>query len=86
MAFNWDPLTTLNVIFCIVIVALGYWAYHKNNNRTAIFVSVAFGLFGISHMAILLGYASSEIPLMFIRTFAYIVIIYALYKAAFSQK
>ncbi len=24
-----DPVTILNLIFCIIIVALGYWEYHK---------------------------------------------------------
>ena len=27
-----DPVTILNLIFCIIIVALGYWEYHKNTD------------------------------------------------------
>jgi len=85
MAFNWDPLTALNLVFCIIIVVLGYWAYHKKRNTTAIFIAIAFGLFGISHLALLLGSASTEISLLVIRTLAYLVIIYAVYRAAFGR-
>jgi hypothetical protein len=85
MAFVWDTLTALNLVFCVVIVALGYWAYRKKGNIMAIYIALAFGLFGISHLAILLGAKSSEISLWVIRALGYIVVILALYRAAFSR-
>jgi hypothetical protein len=85
MAFLWDPLTALNLVFCIIIVVLGYWAYRTKNNMMAIYIALAFGLFGISHLAILLGAKSSEISLWVIRALGYLVVIFALYRTAFSR-
>ncbi|AEG19215.1 hypothetical protein [Methanobacterium paludis] len=81
----WDPVTLLNLIFCIIIVILGYWAYRKKENVIAIYIAIAFGLFGISHLAILLGSPSSAVSLLVIRTLGYLVVIFALYKAAFGR-
>ena len=85
MAFIWDPVYATNLLFCIIIVALSYWAYRKKENASPLYIGAAFGLFGISHLAVLLGYKSSEIVLIIIRTLAYLIVIFALYKVAFER-
>jgi hypothetical protein len=85
MAFVWEPVSFLNLIFCIVIVVLGYWAYRKRENITAVYIAIAFALFGISHLALLLGSQSSEVSLLVVRSLGYLVVIFALYKAAFGR-
>ncbi|MBM4240965.1 MAG: hypothetical protein FJ150_04800 [Euryarchaeota archaeon] len=85
MAYALDPLTTINLFFCIIIVLLGYWAYKKIDNALPLYIGLAFGLFGISHFAILIGYKTSEMGLIIIRTFAYLIVIFALYKTV-SQR
>ncbi len=77
-----DPVTILNLIFCIVIVCLGYWEYRKKDSLIAIYIAITFGLFGIAHLGIIFGVKSSNIFILTIRSIAYLVIIYALYKTA----
>ena len=85
MAFVWDPVSVLNLFFCILIVILGYWAYRQKENVVALYIGLGFGLFGISHIAVLLGSQSSEISLLVVRTLGYLVVIFAMYKAAFQR-
>jgi CHASE2 domain-containing sensor protein len=85
MAFVWDPVSVLNLFFCILIVILGYWAYRQKENVIALYIGLGFGLFGISHIAVLLGSQSSEISLLVVRTLGYLVVIFAMYKAAFQR-
>ena len=75
-----DPTTLLNFIFCVIIVILGIWVYKAKKVVLALYVALAFGLFGISHLAILLGVKSTDIYLIIIRALAYLVIIYTLTK------
>lgn len=80
MAF--DPTTLLNFVFTVIILILGVWVYKAKKIVLAIFVAIGFGLFAISHLAILLGASSSEISIIVIRTLAYLVVIYALVREA----
>ncbi len=85
MAIVLDPVTILNLVFCIIIVGLGYWEYNKKKSLIALYIAITFGLFGIAHLAIILGMKSSDIFIMIIRSIAYLVIIYALYKTAIGH-
>jgi hypothetical protein len=77
MAF--DPITIINVILTVVIFILGIALYGMKKNTMALYVGIAFGLFAISHLATLLDLASSlTMPLIVIRTLAYLVVIFAL--------
>jgi len=83
MVLTVDQITTMNFILCIVIVALSIMAYRKAKGSVhgsfALYIGFAFGLFGISHLVTLLGYAEAlTTPLIVIRTIAYLTIIYAL--------
>ena len=83
MAFNWDPIYMVNLLLCIIIVILGYWGYKRSNDAMPLYIGVAFGLFGISHLAILLGLRDSlENVLIVVRLLAYLIVVYALYQAA----
>jgi len=79
MAIEWDPILFVNLVLCIVIVLLGILLYRKGHESLPLFVAFAFGLFGISHAATLLGFkVPLTIPLIVIRALAYILVIYAL--------
>ncbi|MBU7046510.1 MAG: hypothetical protein HXS54_15695 [Theionarchaea archaeon] len=83
MAFNWDPIYMVNLLLCIIIVILGYWGYKRSKDTMPLYIGVAFGLFGISHLAILLGLRDSlENVLIVVRLLAYLIVVYALYQAA----
>ena len=76
-----DLVTTMNLVLCIVIVALAIVAYISKKSRIAMFIGIAFALFGVSHFMTLIGLATSLADvLLVVRTLGYLVIIFALYK------
>jgi len=80
MALEWDPIIFINLILCIIILALGYLIFKKCGEKLPLYVGIAFGLFGVSHAATLAGLkVPLTLPLIVIRTFAYLLVIYALY-------
>lgn len=85
MAMVMDPVMILNLIFCIIIVALAVIGYKKTDNAVPLYIGLSFGLFGFSHLAIILGYSGSTSALVIIRGFAYLIIIYALYVFAYKR-
>ncbi len=85
MVFSWSPVTALNLALCIIVMILGFLSYTRNRNRVPLYLSIAFGLFGISHLLeFFRGRVSLEIILAIVRLAAYILVIVALYKAAFE--
>lgn len=80
----------VNLVLCIVIVILGFLCFKKSGERLPAFIGAAFGLFGISHTATIAGLAASlELPLIIIRTLAYVLVIVALWlnlKSTLLQK
>jgi hypothetical protein len=81
MAIEWDPILFVNLVLCIIIVLLGLLCYQRNPEPLSVYIAVAFGLFGVSHTATLLGFkVPLTIPLIVIRTLAYILVIYALWS------
>ena len=79
MAIEWDPILFVNLVLCIIIVLLGLLCYRKSRESLPLFIAAAFGLFGISHAATLLGFkVPLTIPLIIIRALAYILVVYAL--------
>jgi len=81
MGFVLDPITTMNFVLCVVIVALAIVAYSSKKSRIALYFGVAFSLFGISHLVNLLGLGPALTNvLLVIRTLAYLIVIFALYK------
>jgi hypothetical protein len=79
MTFTWDPIYTVNLALCIVIFILGYWGYRKQKETMPLFIGIAFGLFGISHLVTLFDMASSLTNvLIVIRVIAYLIVVFAL--------
>jgi hypothetical protein len=81
MALEWDPITFINLVLCIIILILGYLCYRKSREPLSLYIGAAFGLFGISHAATLAGLkVPLTIPLIVIRTLAYVLVIIALWQ------
>ena len=81
MTFVYDPINIINLILCIIIVVLGILGYKKNRYKVTLYIAIAFGLFGLSHLATLLDLTKTlEIGLIIIRTLAYLTVIFALFK------
>lgn len=81
MAFVWDIVTFINLVLCIIIVALGLLIYRKRGAFSAILIAGAFGLFAISHLYTLAGLTGSEweVAMISARTCGYVLVIAALY-------
>ena len=87
MQLSWDTMTFINLILCIVILIFGILGYQRSKSRVVLYVGVAFGLFGLSHLATLLSLKDSlSTVLIIIRTAAYLLVTYALFLAAFQGK
>ncbi len=86
MTFVWDPIYTTNLILCIVIVVLGIVGFKKSGDVTPLFVGIAFGLFGLSHLTTLLGLKETlTVVLLVVRTIAYLLVAFTLYGIAFRR-
>lgn len=77
-----DPTVLLNFIFALIVVILGLWVFKTKKLLLALYIAIAFGLFAISHLAILLGTPSANISIIVIRALGYLVVIYALAREA----
>ena len=76
-----DTTTIVNLVLCVVIVALAIVAYTSKKSRIALYIGIAFALYGVSHLMTLIGLATSLADvLLVVRTLGYLVIIFALYK------
>lgn len=80
-----DITTTINFAFSVIIVILGLWVYRARNNSFALYISIAFALFAIAHLEILLGIASTNISIVIIRSIGYLVVIYALCRELLTK-
>ena len=83
MSFIWDPMYAVNLALCIIILVLGCWGYRRGGDRVPLYVGIAFGLFGVSHLMTLLGLKEAlETVLIVVRTIAYLIVAFALYNVA----
>jgi uncharacterized membrane protein (UPF0136 family) len=86
MNIVWDPITTINLILCIVILAFGLIGYRRSGKALPLYIGIAFGLFGLSHLATILGLKDSLAGvLIVVRTLAYLLVGFALYLLAFRS-
>jgi len=82
MMLEWDPITFINLVLCVIIVILGLLCYRKSREHLPLFIGAAFGLFGLSHAATLAGLKNDlTLLLIIIRTLAYVLVIIALWLA-----
>ena len=81
-----DPITLVNLILCIIIVIFGCIGLNRTKERWPLYIAISFGLFGLSHLLTLLG-LKEELTgfLIAIRTIAYLLVVYTLYRVAFKR-
>jgi hypothetical protein len=81
-----DTITLVNLILCIVIVVFGCVGFRRAGERWPLYIAITFGLFGLSHLLTLLGLKETlEAFLITIRTIAYLLVIYTVYRVAFKK-
>jgi hypothetical protein len=86
MNIVWDPITTINLILCIIILVFGIIGYRRSGKAFPLYIGIAFGLFGLSHLLTILGFKDSLSALLIaVRTAAYLLVAFALYRVAFGK-
>lgn len=81
-----DPVYLVNLILCVVIVIFGCLGFKKTKDTWPLYIAIAFGLFGLSHLLTLLGFREALTGfLIAIRTIAYLLVTYTVYRVAFKK-
>ena len=74
-------VTTVNLILCVIILVFGIWLYVRKKYDVPLYIGLAFGLFGVSHLLTLLGLAAGVATLLIVvRIIAYLLVVFALYR------
>jgi hypothetical protein len=80
VAFVPDIVVGVNLILCIVIFLLGYLVYRRRYKIGALFIGIAFGMFGLSHLNTLFGSTLfPEVTFILFRICGYLLVAVALY-------
>ena len=81
-----DPIYLTNLVLCVIILVLGCLSYKKSRDKWPLYIGIAFGLFGVSHLVTLLGLKEALTTfLIVIRTLAYLLVAFTLYWVAFRR-
>ena len=81
-----DPITLTNLVLCAIILVLGIVGYKRSDETWLLFIGIAFGLFGVSHLLTLLGLKETlTILLIVIRTLAYLLVAFTVFWIAFRR-
>ena len=87
MNIVWDPIYVVNLVLCAIILVFGIIGWSRSKRVFPLYIGIAFGLFGLSHLATILGLkAALEVPLIVVRTMAYLIVVFTVYKMAFGSK
>jgi len=79
ISLAFDPILFMNLVLCIIILVLGIICTKRSGEFLPIYIGAAFGLFGVSHAATLLGLKDYlTIPLILVRLCAYLLVVWAL--------
>ncbi|MFC1980827.1 hypothetical protein ACFLVN_01085 [Chloroflexota bacterium] len=77
-----DGLAILYVVFCFIVCGFGIWVYSKRKDDVPLYIGVAYGLFTIDRLIVLLSSGSGlNILGIVLRIVAYLLLLFALYRA-----
>ncbi len=80
MHFVMDPVNIVNLILCILILIFGINSYNKTKDKIRLYIVIAFGIFGFSHLMALMGLEETlEIFLIIIRIIAYLLVLISVF-------
>jgi len=87
MDFQWDTITGVNLILSAAILVLGLIGYGLSKKNASLYIGLAFGLFGFSHLATLMEKKDSwKYELVAVRSVGYLLVALALYRVVCSGK
>jgi hypothetical protein len=73
-----DYMLLLNVVFCTLVVILGFRRYSQTGVKAFAFIAIAYILFGFSHFSLLMEWTSLKPILTALRAGGYITLIIGL--------
>lgn len=79
MALVFDPVTVMNLIFDLIILCLGVFAYVKMKGKAGLVIGAGFAFFAISYIITILGYGSMTTVLIPLRVIGYLSVIAGMY-------
>jgi hypothetical protein len=80
MVFVPEPIIVLNLVLCVVILLLGFLVYRKRDIISALFIGIAFGIFGLSHLnTLFVPPLFPEVTFALLRICGYLIVAAALY-------
>ena len=86
MTFTPDPFSLTNLILSVIILVFGIVGYKNSGDKVPLFIGIAFGLFGVSHLMTLIGLKETlTVFLIVIRTIAYVMVAVTLFWIAFKR-
>jgi len=81
-----DPISLTNLVLCVIILVLGILGYKNSGDKSPLYIGIAFGLFGVSHLLTLIGLKEALTTfLIVIRTLAYLLVAFTLCWVAFKR-
>jgi len=81
VALSPELIPVTNLLFSALIVIVGIMAWRKTKREAPLYIAAAFLLFGISHLATIIGVdAALVVPLLVLRIIGYILVIGTLYR------
>lgn len=84
---NTDPIPIINFLLCVLILIMGIVENTRSKTHLPLYVGLAFGLFGLSHLMTILNLAVAlSLMIIVMRLVAYILIIYSLYLLIVKNK
>lgn len=87
MTFVYDSVVIVNLILCVAILIVGLIGWRRSGNDVPLYIALAFGLFGFSHLMTLLGLADSlKTALIVVRSGAYLVMLFTVYELAYLTR
>jgi Ca2+/Na+ antiporter len=83
-----DSIELLNLALCIIVLLLGLWQYTKTRSKLVLKISLAFGLFGITHLMMLIPNLGTEFTflIMSVGVIAYVLVVFGLYSVITLKK
>lgn len=76
-----DVINVVNLVLCVLILAVGCYDYIKTKTKPAFHIGVAFGLFAVAHTISLFGVQGSfAATIILIKVFAYLIVLFTLWE------
>ena len=73
-------VNVVNIALCFLVLVIGCWNFTKNKDKLSLGIGIAFGLFTISYIITIFGWAQSlESILITIRVVAYAIVAASLF-------